>query len=98
MVRKLRMGIMMCLLVCVTTACSTHIHTVGNGGSGSSVTAERQWYVLWGLVPINKVDSKAMAGGATNYTVKTEQSFIDGLISIVTSFVTVSARTVEVSK
>ncbi len=98
MVRKLRMGIAICLVACMATACSTHTHVVGNGGQGGQVQQERQWYILWGLVPINKVDTKTMVGNATNYTIKTEQSFIDGLISFVASVVTVSTRTVEVTK
>ena len=53
---------------------------------------------MFGLVPLNEVKTKDMAAGATNYTIKTQATFVDGLISIITSIVTVSCRTVEVTK
>ncbi len=84
--------------VLLLTSCATHVHTIGNGAQSSESTQKKQWYALWGLVPINSVDSKAMAKGAKNYTIKTEQSFIDGVINIFTGIVTVSVRTVAVKK
>lgn len=45
------------------TGCFTMNHVVGSGASGGSVVQERQWYILWGLVPLNQVDSKTMVGG-----------------------------------
>ena len=80
------------------TSCYTMSHEVGNGGTTASETSERQWFVLWGLVPINSVDSQAMAGGATNYTVTTEQSFLDVVINIFTGWVTVYSREITVTK
>ncbi len=56
------------------------------------------WYVLWGLVPITEVDSQAMAGGATDYTVQTQFTFVDIIIGIFTSIVTVQPRTVSITK
>jgi hypothetical protein len=79
-------------------SCATHVHTVGSGAQSSETVQKKQWYALYGLVPINTVDSKAMANGAKDYTIKTEQSFIDGIITIFTSFITVNVRTVEVKK
>jgi len=35
--------------------CATHIHKVGNGAQGNDVMTQRQWYVLWGLVPITSI-------------------------------------------
>jgi hypothetical protein len=77
--------------------CTTHIHVVGQGGTAKAESA-RQWYILFGLVPLNEVKTKDMAAGAANYTIKTQATFVDGLISIVTGIVTVSCRTVEVTK
>lgn len=54
--------------------------------------------VLWGLVPLNTVDSKAMAGGASDYTVKSEVSFVDGTITMFASIVTVRVQSVTVQK
>lgn len=51
-----------------------------------------------GLVPINDVDTKDMAGDAINYKIKTEVTPLDFLISIPASTVTVTSRTVTVIK
>lgn len=80
------------------TACSAHIHTVGSGPTGSDAQIQRQWYVLWGIVPINSVDSHAMAGNATNYRIRTEVTPVDFIISMFTGMVTVSCRSVTVTK
>lgn len=85
-------------MVVLMTGCAAHIHQVGKGAQGSSMTEARQWYVLWGLVPINDVDSSDMAGNAADYTIKTEQSALDVIINIFTSCVTVYSRTVTVTK
>ena len=79
-------------------ACATHVHTVGSGAQGGTTTEQRQWYVLWGLVPLNDVDSDEMAGDAQNYTITTEQAPLDVIINIFTAYVTVVSRTVKVEK
>jgi hypothetical protein len=79
------------------TGCMTHTHVVGEGGKGQ-IEVARQWYVLFGLVQMNKVDTKEMAKGAVNYTIKTETTPVDFLISIFTGLVSINCRTVEVSK
>ena len=80
------------------TGCMKHNHVIGEGAKTGAVEQERQWYVLWGLVPITKVDTKAMAKGAKDYEIKTEQAPLDIIINIVTGFVTVYSRTVEVKR
>ena len=45
------------------SACSTHTHVVGNGPSKGETVQARQWYILWGLIPLNNVDTNAMAAG-----------------------------------
>lgn len=85
-------------LAFVTTSCVAHIHTVGEGPKTNKVETARQWYILFGLVPLNKVDTNTMAGDAKNYEIKTETSVLDVLISIPASYITVSSRTVTVKK
>ena len=85
-------------IMLMVSSCYTMNHTVGNGGAGSETVVKKQWYALWGLVPINQADTKEMAAGATDYTITTEASFVDGLIGIFTGFVTIYPRTVKVSK
>ena len=86
------------LLIAASAGCAVHLHEVGSGGGAGNMTQERQWYVLWGLVPINQVDTDVMAAGASAYTIKTEQSALDVVINIFTSWVTVYSRTVTVTK
>ena len=96
---KLGIRIVAALLVVMLLAgCSAHTHKVGAGAQGVDKTEDRQWYILWGLVPLNDIDSADMTEGATDYTVNTEVSAIDALINMVTLIVTVSARTVTVTK
>ena len=78
--------------------CSAHVHTVGKGAQGSDVTEARQWYIVWGLVPINDVDTNAMAGEATDYEITTLYTPIDIIIGVVAGSVTISSRTVSVRK
>lgn len=80
------------------SACVTHEHVIGNGPKGTTEIAEKQWYILFGLVPLNKVDTKVLAAGATDYKIQTQSSFVDVLIGIVTSIVTIQPRTVTVTK
>lgn len=98
MLKKLISFCLIITMIIVIAGCFTINHVVGNGAQGSQVTEQRQWFVLWGLVPINDVDSKAMAAGATDYTITDEVTFVDGVISIVTGIISISPRTIRVTK
>ena len=78
--------------------CATHTHVVGKGAQGTDMIESRQWYVLWGLVPINDIDTNTMAGEATDYEITTEHTVLDFVINVFTSVVTVNSRTVSVRK
>jgi hypothetical protein len=86
------------LLLLVFVGCTTHIHKVGNGPQSYDSQEERQWYVLWGLVPLNEVDTNDMVGDAVDYRIKTEVTPLDILIGIPAACVTVTSRTVTVIK
>ena len=98
MLRKLASTLFLALLVMMLAGCAAHTHVVGTGAAGTDVVQMRQWYALWGLVPINQADSGAMAAGATNYSIHTELSVLDWVISIFTGIVTINSRTVTVTK
>jgi len=85
-------------MVALMVGCSAHIHTVGKGPQSGATLEARQWYVLFGLVPINDVDTKEMAAGATDYQIKTESSALDIIINIFTCAVSIYSRTVTVTK
>ena len=86
------------LVVLFFTGCTTHIHKIGSGPQTYDIEELRQWYILWGLVPLNDVDTNEMAGDAKNYRIKTEVTPLDWLISIPASTVTITSRTVTVVK
>ena len=86
------------IMTCSLSSCFTNSHIVGEGPKGNTKVEERQWFALWGLIPLNKVETNKMAGGATNYEVKSTFSFLDMVIGAFTQIVTVYPRTVEVTK
>ena len=78
--------------------CSAHAHTVGAGPQTGQVETARQWYILFGAIPLNDVDTNEMAGDTENYEIATTTGFVDILIGIPASYITVSSRTVTVTK
>ena len=78
--------------------CASHTHVVGNGAQGTDMIESRQWYVLWGIVPINDVDTQAMAGEATDYEIITEVNLLDAVINAIVGNVSIYCRTVTVRK
>lgn len=59
--------------------------------------SKKRWYLLWGISPLNTVDTKKMAKGATNYTIKQRISISDMILSLPTAFF-LSSQTVTVKK
>lgn len=80
------------------SSCYTMVHVSGTGASKSVVVKKKQWFALWGLVKLNHVDPKEMAGGVNNYTVKTEFTFKDMLLNIITFASSCEAQTITVIK
>ena len=78
--------------------CATHMHKVGEGAQGTDMIESRQWYVLWGLVPINDVDTQAMAGETIDYNIITEVNVLDAVINAFVGSATIYCRTVTVLK
>ena len=95
--RKVLLVLLVSVFFLGAIGCMKHVHTVGVGQKGAAPPIKaRQWYLLWGLIPIGEVDSKDLAGGATDYTIRTWVSPLDFLINIFTSYVSIYSRTVEV--
>jgi hypothetical protein len=91
-------AIVLILGVLLLMGCAAHVHKVGNGAQGNDMMIARQWYVLYGLVPINEVDTNAMAGAATDYEIMTQHTGLDVIINIFTGAVSVTSRSVVVRK
>ncbi|MFH1374560.1 MAG: hypothetical protein ABII79_12270 [bacterium] len=95
--RKVVAVFMLAVMVFIV-GCAAHTHVVGGGAQGNETSQERQWYILFGIVPLNNVETDVMAAGENDYTIKTEQSALDFIMNIFTGLITVSSRTVTVSK
>jgi len=96
--KKYLIVVAIALALLIIAGCAAHVHQVGKGAQGTQIIENRQWYALFGLVPLNKVDTGTIAAGATDYTIKTESSALDIIMNIFTSYVTVNSRTVTVTK
>jgi hypothetical protein len=78
--------IMTVVLVTTTmlTSCFSYTSIVGKGAQGNAQVTKWNHYVIGGLAPVGVSDSKSMAEGATDYTVHTRQTFVNGLIAALT--------------
>ena len=86
-------------------SCATHFHTVGIGPQAGVTQVSRQYYLIFGLVPLNSVDTNEMADSAENYEIQTQTGPIDIAISVGLGIVTfgfgpaiIQSRTVTVTK
>lgn len=86
----------LCLLFIV--GCATHTHNVGDVPVPvqNVEVVKRQWYAAWGLVPINDVDTNAIAAGATDYQIVTSYTATDWVVSIALGWASINTRTVVV--
>ena len=66
------------------SSCFTYTTVVGDGPSTNKETTQWNHYLLWGLAPVNVSDPAVLAGDKKDYTVKTEQSFVNGLVNVLT--------------
>ena len=75
-----------------------HRHLVGNGPQTGVTLTRKQWYALWGLVPMNDVDTERLAGGSENYEIYTRTNAGDFFINLITGILGFTSRTVTVRK
>ena len=97
--RKVVIALLVAFALCTMSGCMNLNHTIGNGGGGEQAAKKRQWYFLWGLVPLGKpVDGGKLAEGSSDYTVKSSYTPVDFLLNIFTGLVTIQSQTVTVTK
>ena len=72
-------GVLLCS--CLLTSCYTYTSVVGQGAKGNQEITKWNHYILFGLAPVGVSDSRQMADGATDYTVTTRESFVNGLVA-----------------
>ena len=53
-----------------------HVHIIGKGSQTGVIVKARQWYVLFGLIPINQVNINEMSGGASDFEITTKRSWL----------------------
>lgn len=68
----------------VMTSCFTYTWTVGNGPQTGIEVKRMNHYLIYGLAPVSISDVNEMAGGAENYEVTIQHTFVDGLINAIT--------------
>ena len=98
MSRVLKASVLFVVIALFLAGCVTNEHVVGKGPQGNTTAEAQQWYVLWGLVPLNEVDTNAMADGAEDYLITTQQDVLDIVINMFTNIATVQTRSVNVTK
>ena len=92
-------------------SCATHVHTIGYGPQSGVKATARQYYLLYGLVPLNTVDTNEMAGIDINgnqiedYEIQTQTGPIDLILAFGLGMFTfgigpaiIQSRTVTVTK
>lgn len=66
------------------TSCYTHQYSIGTGASTGLTIKEKNHYLIYGLAPVKTSNPQEMAKGAKNFDVKTEHTFVDGLLNAIT--------------
>ncbi len=89
--RLVALAALACLCGCVS-----HTHVVGLGPTGTGESSARQYYIFFGLVPLNEVDTQRMAPELTSYSVYTRMAFVDLLLAPILLPLTATSRTVTV--
>lgn len=93
-----RFMIALAFLLFFGTACHVHTHRVGGGATGIGEESARQYYIFFGLMPLNEVDAQRMAGDLVGYEVTTERSLVDYLLMPALGLATITSRTVTVRR
>jgi len=84
MKRIIRSSMMLLTLTLMLSSCFTYKYNVGDGAQLGIEITEKNHYFISGLAPGGQSNIEEMAGGASDYSVKIEHSFIDGLINAIT--------------
>ena len=98
--------LVLCMIMSmIFVGCATHVHNIGTGPEIDHKVTARQWYLFYGLVPLNSVDTNEMANSAENYEIQTQVGPTDLAISVGLGIVTlgigpaiIQSRTVTVTK
>ena len=77
-------------------SCYTLTYTVGDGSKTGEVIKKKNHYLVYGLAPLKMSDPTKMAGDAKNYDVTIKQTFVDGLLNVLTSGIYTPTTTIVI--
>jgi len=66
------------------TSCYTYTFSVGEGAQTGLEVKKMNHYLIYGLAPVSVTNPNELAGGAENYDVTIQHTFVDGLINAIT--------------
>lgn len=84
-------------LLVLLGGCMSHTHVVGVGSTGIGTESTRQYYLFFGLLPLNEVNVQRETGDLTGYEIHSQYGFVDILLSPLLFFLTGTSRTVTVN-
>ena len=82
--KTLRNASLYVVMLLVLNSCYSYTSVVGKGAQGDTKVVKNNTYFIHGLVKTKQSNPKEMADGATNYTVETKHTFINGLLTAIT--------------
>ena len=84
MFKNAKLAIVVLATAMSLTSCYTYTSVVGKGPQKNESVTKWNHYVVYGLAPVGVSDSQQMVNGATDYSVYTRQTFVNGLVSALT--------------
>lgn len=74
------------LILSTTLLSSCYVNTfnVGKGAQGNAKSTKTNHYFIYGLAQGSTANPQEMAGGASDYTVTIQHSFVNGLLNVLT--------------
>jgi hypothetical protein len=68
----------------MVSSCYSHTFIIGEGAKSGVTVQKKNNFFLFGLIPGNVSDPQKMANGAKDYQITEVQSFVDGLLAVIT--------------
>lgn len=85
MIKSKYLFITICISVCLLmSSCYVHKSVVGAGAYKDIEAKAWNHYLLFGLIPVRVADTKDMAEGAIDYTIRTSHTIPNRFLSLLT--------------
>jgi hypothetical protein len=72
------------LVASMSSSCYVYTGNVGKGAQSNQSVSGWNHYVLFGLAPVGTTDPNKLSGGAENYTITNQMTFVNGLVAVLT--------------